>query len=73
MEEPNVLLLVFVSVVAALGLVLLFAVVRLDVASRQASRQLRESGTDTSRVMERWPADCAVGAPRTLPPQTNGP
>ena len=48
MAEPDVLLLVFVSVVAALGLLLLFAVVRLGVASRQANRRLRESGTETA-------------------------
>ena len=48
--QPNFLLLVFVSVLGALGAVLLLAMVRLGVATRRAGRNLRERGDDSALV-----------------------
>ena len=48
--QPNFLLLVFVSVLGALGAVLLLAMVRLGVATRRAGRNLKERGDDSALV-----------------------
>ena len=48
MDQSAIFLTVFSMLVAALGAVLLFAVVRLWAASRQTRRQLRESGEETA-------------------------
>ena len=48
MDQSSILLAVIVMVVAALGLVLLFAIIRLLAASRHTTRQLRESGEETA-------------------------
>ena len=48
--QPNFLLLVFVLVIGALGAVLLLAMVRLGVATRRASRNLRDRGDESALV-----------------------
>ena len=48
--QHNFLLLVFVSVLGALGAVLLLVMVRLGVATRRASRNLKERGDDSALV-----------------------
>ncbi len=50
--QPNLLLLVFVFIIGALGAVLLLALVRLGVATRLASRRLREPRDDQALVTE---------------------
>ena len=50
--QPNLLLLVFVFIIGALGAVLLLALVRLGVATRLASRRLHEPRDDQALVTE---------------------
>lgn len=48
--QPNLLLLVFVLVIGALGAVLLLAMVRLAAATRRASQNLKDRGDETALV-----------------------